>query len=341
MPRRIDHDGRRRDVAEITCTLIASHGFEWATVRRVAQAARCSTKVVSHYFNPAHALSYGVIGNGGKQGALSEYMVIARADADAAIIPVSSSLPAELAALAEPLAVGLHAVNRAEVTSRQHVAVLGVGCIGMSIIAGLRARGIDDIIAVDVSPMRLEAARRLDARSVIHATTENVRERLESLHGKEYAFGMLPAVSTDIYFDTAASAHVLRDTISMARRQALIVYVGLYTGDVSLDLMQALHREVDLRAAVAYEDEFSEALQLLGEPMIEFEAMISHRFPLEQFGAAFGIAKDPRATRAIAVARAVVTTQTHEENRSCPSSSSPAGIHVLSTAMSSSGSSAV
>ena len=251
--------------------------------------------------NPAHALSYGVIGNGGKQGALSEYIVIARADANAAIIPVSSSLPAELAALAEPLAVGLHAVNRAEVTSRQHVAVLGVGCIGMSIIAGLRARGIDDIIAVDVSPMRLEAARRLDARSVIHATTENVRERLESLHGKEYAFGMLPAVSTDIYFDTTASAHVLRDTISMARRRALIVYVGIYAGDVSLDLMQALHREVDLRAAVAYEDEFAEALQLLGDSMLEFEAMISHRFPLEQFGTAFGIAKDPRASTKVMI----------------------------------------
>lgn len=56
MPRRIDHDGRRRDVAEITCTLIASHGVEWATVRRVAQAARCSTKVVSHYFNNKHEL---------------------------------------------------------------------------------------------------------------------------------------------------------------------------------------------------------------------------------------------------------------------------------------------
>ena len=100
------------------------------------RATRGASSALQHegrqsLFQPAHALSYGVIGNGGKQGALSEYMVIARADADAAIIPVSSSLPAELAALAEPLAVGLHAVNRAEVTSRQRVAVLGVGCIGM------------------------------------------------------------------------------------------------------------------------------------------------------------------------------------------------------------------
>ena len=109
-------------------------------------------------------------------------------------------------------------------------------------------------------------------------------------------FGMLPAVGTDLYFDTTASTAVLRNTIGMSRQRALIVYVGLYTSDVSLDLMQALHREVDLRAAVAYEDEFAEALRLLTEGRIDFSAMISHQFPLEKFDQAFAIARDAQAS---------------------------------------------
>lgn len=56
MPRQVDHDERRREVAEVACDLIAREGVEATTVRRVAEAAKCSTTIVSHYFTNKHQL---------------------------------------------------------------------------------------------------------------------------------------------------------------------------------------------------------------------------------------------------------------------------------------------
>jgi AcrR family transcriptional regulator len=56
MPRQVDHDLRRSEVAEVACDLIASEGVEATTVRRVAEAANCSTTIVSHYFANKHQL---------------------------------------------------------------------------------------------------------------------------------------------------------------------------------------------------------------------------------------------------------------------------------------------
>ncbi len=56
MPRQVDHDARRSEVAEVACALIASEGVEATTVRRVAEAAQCSTTIVSHYFANKHQL---------------------------------------------------------------------------------------------------------------------------------------------------------------------------------------------------------------------------------------------------------------------------------------------
>jgi AcrR family transcriptional regulator len=56
MPRQVDHDLRRSEVAEVACELIAREGVEATTVRRVAEAAKCSTTIVSHYFANKHQL---------------------------------------------------------------------------------------------------------------------------------------------------------------------------------------------------------------------------------------------------------------------------------------------
>jgi AcrR family transcriptional regulator len=56
MPRKVDHDERRRQVLDIACRVIESEGMDAATVRRVAQEAGCSTTVVSHYFANKHQL---------------------------------------------------------------------------------------------------------------------------------------------------------------------------------------------------------------------------------------------------------------------------------------------
>ncbi len=76
-------------------------------------------------------------------------------------------MPLTTAALAEPLAVGMQAVNQAEARAGDKVAVFGCGPIGLMAIATLVDRGIDDVVAIDLSPARLALAQQIGAAHVL------------------------------------------------------------------------------------------------------------------------------------------------------------------------------
>ena len=105
----------------------------------------------------------GRIGNGGPEGGLTPLLLVTEADRGR-LHPVPDQLPLEVAAFAEPLAVGMHAADQAEVERGEGVAVFGCGPIGLSAIATLVDRGHDRVVAVDLSPARLDLARRSACR---------------------------------------------------------------------------------------------------------------------------------------------------------------------------------
>ncbi|MCV6071623.1 butanediol dehydrogenase, partial [Escherichia coli] len=73
----------------------------------------------------------------GTYGAYSEYFLLD----EALLLPVPDGMPSEAAALTEPLAVGLHAVNRSEIETEETALVVGCGPIGLAVIAALKQRG--------------------------------------------------------------------------------------------------------------------------------------------------------------------------------------------------------
>src|SRR6185312_4575182 len=70
------------------------------------------------------------------------------------LLEVPNGLPPEHAALTEPLAVGVHAVAKANISGGEVPLVIGCGPVGLAVIAALRIRGLRPIIAADYSPMR-------------------------------------------------------------------------------------------------------------------------------------------------------------------------------------------
>jgi len=89
--------------------------------------------------NPMNTPSF--IGSGGPEGAFSEEVLVRDARLGDNLLPLPDSLPFELAALTEPLAVALHTVNRTQVQPGEKVAVFGCGPIGLSIVLWLADRG--------------------------------------------------------------------------------------------------------------------------------------------------------------------------------------------------------
>src|SRR3984893_17698094 len=96
-------------------------------------------------------------------GGYAERMLLS----DALLLEVPNGLAAEHAALTEPLAVGIHAVEKANVRGDEVPLVIGCGPVGLSVIAGLKLKGLHPIVAADYSPTRRKLAKKLGPDIVI------------------------------------------------------------------------------------------------------------------------------------------------------------------------------
>ena len=116
-----------------------------------------------------------------------------------AAVRVPDGLPLGVAAFAEPLAVGIRAVDQAEVNPGDGVAVFGCGPIGLAAVATLVDRGHRKVVAINLSPVRLELARGSAPRQPLDPRSTEVWDELGRLHGTgPFMFGPTPATSAFI-----------------------------------------------------------------------------------------------------------------------------------------------
>jgi len=236
-----------------------------------------------------------LIGNGGPEGAFADYLLVRDALREHdTLLAIPDNVSMEHAALAEPLAVALHGVNRAEPQPGQKVAVFGAGPIGLGAVVGLRRRGVEDIVVIDYSPFRLERARRLGARATINPAESDVRNALGELHGTHRHFTGMDVVGTDAFFDMAGAPPLIPSIIEMCRMGARIVVTAVYSVPVPIDMRMMLAKEVTLAMAIGYPVEFPEIVDMLSTGAIDLEPMISHRFGFSDFSEAFATARDPQ-----------------------------------------------
>ena len=162
----------------------------------------------------------------------------------------------DAAAMAQPLAVALHAVRRGSLEPGDAVVVMGIGGIGGFILAAAKARGAAPLIAVDVDDTRLELARSLGADQVIDARAGGVAARIRDLTGGEGAAAVIEASG-------AASSPAA--AVGATRRGGQVVLVGLQAAPRALDLCNMALREVNLTSTLAHvcDVDLPEALELL------------------------------------------------------------------------------
>jgi (R,R)-butanediol dehydrogenase/meso-butanediol dehydrogenase/diacetyl reductase len=157
--------------------------------------------------------------------------------------PVAPDVSDDNAALAQPLAVGMHAVDRSRITPGDVVVVHGAGAIGSFIVAGAAAAGASAVVAVDVDPGRLEVATRLGATHAVDARETDPLEAVRELTG--------PALA-----DVTVEASGLPDGMSrvqrLTRRGGTVLLVGLPKKDVSFNAVDLILREIDVMTTVAH-----------------------------------------------------------------------------------------
>jgi len=155
--------------------------------------------------------------------------------------PVAASCPDEAAALAQPLAVAVHAVARSGVAPGDTLAVVGVGGIGALVVAVARARGVAPVVAVDVERARLRTAEALGATAV--AAADEAVAVVGGLTGGEGAA---------VVVESAGAPRALDLALRLVRRGGRLLQVGLPEGRPALDLRALVLREVDVVTTVAH-----------------------------------------------------------------------------------------
>ena len=226
------------------------------------------------------------IGNGGPEGGLTPLLLVRDAAAGGRLYPVPPDVPLDVAAFAEPLGIGMQAVNQADVAPGDSVAVFGCGPVGLAAIATLLDRGVRDVVAIDLSPTRLALAEGLGVQAALDPTAVDVWAELARLHGTTpFRFGPTPA--TDAFIEASGSDAVIGDVIAHGRVDGRMAVVALHFTPVATDFLTLLMKQFTIRGSIEYPPRFADAVELLARR--DLSALLTHRFPLERFADALAL----------------------------------------------------
>ena len=223
-------------------------------------------------------------GSGGPFGGLTPLLRVTEPDVRLHRVP--DHVPLDVAAFAEPLAVGMHAVDQADVKPGEGVVVFGCGPIGLGAIATLVDRGHERVVAVDLSGTRRDLALGLGAQAALDPTTTDVWDELKSLHGtKPFMFGPTPA--TAAFIEASGADQVILDVIDHAGVGSRLSVVALHYRPIKVSFLMVLMKELTLRGSIEYPARFENAVGLLERR--DLSALITHRFGLDQFEDALAV----------------------------------------------------
>jgi 2-desacetyl-2-hydroxyethyl bacteriochlorophyllide A dehydrogenase len=250
--------------------------------------------------NPQDAPS-GIIGCGGKLGGMSEYLLIENAVVGKSVAVFPDTVPFDVAALNEPMAVARHCVNRSGATATDKVVIFGAGPIGLGAAIWLKLRGVEHVVVADVIPERLDTALAVGADAVIDSSKEDVTARLTELHGPAANALGQPRPGTDIYIDAAGAAAVFNTVLASAKWHAKLVMVAVQKKSDDIDLGSMLRSELTLIASQGYPTEIFEVTAEIAEHQERFAKLISHRVPFSEADKAFRLAMTPGAAEKVVV----------------------------------------
>lgn len=212
-------------------------------------------------------------------GGFAQYMVLSRS----LVLPVPVGTPDIHAALTEPMAVGLHAVNKAQLSGGEAVLVLGCGPVGLAVITALKARGIAPIVAADYSPRRRSLALGQGADAAV-----------DPKQSSPYTFPELRRPNNVVIFECIGVPGILDQVFVGAPRNARIVVVGVCLElDHSRPLI-AINKELLVQYVLGYTlEEFAQTLQRIADGSFDVAPLITARVGLEEVAASFDALRDP------------------------------------------------
>ena len=208
------------------------------------------------------------------QGAMSDYLLVE----DYMVRELPANMDLKAAALAEPLAVGLHGVAIGGWATGKAILVSGSGPIGLLAAAGAKAGKAAEIWATDILDGPLERARALGVDKVVRVGHDE-----------------LPADHFDVVLECTGVAAAFNGCIPAVRKAGVISQIGMFPGGPQpINMAGLLSKEVEIRGAFRFDNEIDFAIQILAsdEGSSIADVVITHVYPLTDAVEAFEMAKN-------------------------------------------------
>ncbi len=212
---------------------------------------------------------------------------------------VPEGVPAEHAALTEPMAVGEHAVARGEVAGDDVCLVIGCGPVGLAVIAALKARGHAPVIATDFSPMRRRLAATLGADEVIDPAKDTPFSKWEQLGVPNTIMARTLAETAGrarnaVIFESVGAPGILQMIIEGAPPRARVVVVGVCMEPDKIEPMVAVGKELDLRFSFGYRaEEFAATFDRIVNGTLNVAPLVTGKVGLDGVAGAFKALHNP------------------------------------------------
>jgi len=205
---------------------------------------------------------------------------------------VPDNLPLDIAALAEPLAVSVHAVNVAEISDGDRVVVLGPGPIGLGMAFVASQRGADVLIAGFNDDVRLQHARDLGIAGTVDLATETLAEAVQRHFGRP----------VDRVLEATGISTSVAEGLAILRSSGIFVVAGIHSRPLELDLTRFVREKKQLRAAHDTTNEaLLEAILLLAEHTHLLSTLATHRLPLSRAAEGFELARSREAVKVLLI----------------------------------------
>jgi threonine dehydrogenase-like Zn-dependent dehydrogenase len=196
------------------------------------------------------------------------------------LLTIPNGLDPRHASLTEPMAVGLHAVNKSTIQSGDVALVIGTGPIGLAIVAALHHRGVEHIVAADYSQKRRELATTMGA----HVTVDPAQA------------SPFDTVKPAVVFEAVGVPGIVNDVMRRAPMGTRLVVAGVCMESDPILPLFGIAKELNVQFVNAYDAaEFAEALRLIAEGEVDVVPLITGEVGLDGVGAAFHDLANPDA----------------------------------------------
>jgi threonine dehydrogenase-like Zn-dependent dehydrogenase len=218
-------------------------------------------------------------------GGMASYMIY---PVEALVYQVDKGLPPAHAAFTEPLSCALHAVERGTIAFEDVVVVAGCGPIGLGMIAGAKAKSPAEVIALDMSPAKLELAALCGATRTVNIAEQDPVELVKDLTG---------GYGADVYLEGTGHPSAVGQGLNLLRKLGTYVEYSVFGSDVTVDWsIISDDKELDVRGAHLGPHCWPAAIRMLESGILPMDRICTHQLPVSRFQEGLDLVADGRTS---------------------------------------------